>query len=72
MFDEVLQGAGRPRSPDQRGLRLKIKNGPLSFIIGPAQKPRPEGIETFNFPNIDQFSFEPAQKPRPEGIETPA
>ena len=37
----------------------------------PAQKPRPEGIETYlQHSTLPHQLFEPAQKPRPEGIET--
>ena len=36
----------------------------------PAQKPRPEGIETAARWWAARWGFTPAQKPRPEGIET--
>ena len=60
----------RPRSPDQRGLRLGGWRGILRRSFMPAQKPRPEGIETFDIEVFGAGRILPAQKPRPEGIET--
>ena len=62
---------GRPRSPNQRGLRpFRASEHFVHRDHVPAQKPRPEGIETF-IPCVGLCCGRgPAQKPRPEGIET--
>ena len=60
----------RPRSPDQRGLRLRPSWRRMARNSAPAQKPRPEGIETPGYLLNGRSGDMPAQKPRPEGIET--